>query len=89
MELSHRTGLQRKATGFDQEAIATLVLSGRYLGFLPDHYAATFVQQGSMRPVLPRRFRYECRFLSVMRRSPQPSRPAQLFSEMLTTANRP
>jgi DNA-binding transcriptional LysR family regulator len=29
MELSHRAKLSRKATGFDQEAIATLILSGR------------------------------------------------------------
>jgi DNA-binding transcriptional LysR family regulator len=83
MELSHRTQLQRKATGFDQEAIATLVLSGRFLGFLPDHYAGPFEQEGRLRAVSPARFRYECRFASVMRRSPQPSRAARLFAECL------
>lgn len=46
MELSHRARLVRKATGFDQEAIAMLVLSGQYLGFLPDHYAKGFEQVG-------------------------------------------
>ena len=35
MELSHGARLPRKATGFDQESIATLILSGRYLGFCP------------------------------------------------------
>ena len=34
MELSHGAHLPRRATGFDQESIATLILSGRYLGFL-------------------------------------------------------
>ena len=87
MELSHRAQLLRKATGFDQEAIATLVLSGRYLGFLPDHYAASFEREGRMRAVQPKRFRYECRFVSVMRRSPQPPRAAQLFADCLRAAH--
>jgi DNA-binding transcriptional LysR family regulator len=87
MELSHRERLQRKSTGFDQEAIATLVLSGRFLGFLPDHYARAFEAAGAMKPVLAKRFRYECRFVSVMRRSPEPSRPAQLFADCLARAH--
>lgn len=89
MELSHRAQLARKATAFDQEAVATLVLSGRFLGFLPDHYAAVFEREGRMRAVQPKRFRYACRFVGVMRRSPEPSRPAQLFSECLRAAHAP
>ena len=87
MDLSHRTQLARKATGFDQEAIATLVLSGQYLGFLPDHYAASFEKEGRMRAVQPGRFRYECRFVSVLRRSPAPSRAALLFAQCLVQAH--
>lgn len=87
MELSHRARLVRKATGFDQEAIAMLVLSGRYLGFLPDHYAKGFEQEGLMQAVAPQRFRYACRFVSVLRRSPAPSRAAQLFQDCLVAAH--
>ncbi len=87
MELSHRARLVRKATGFDQEAIAMLVLSGQYLGFLPDHYAKGFEQDGLMQTVAPKRFRYACRFVSVLRRSPAPSRAAQLFQECLVAAH--
>ena len=87
MELSHRARLVRKATGFDQEAIAMLVLSGQYLGFLPDHYAKGFEQDGLMQAVAPKRFRYACRFVSVLRRSPAPSRAAQLFQECLVAAH--
>jgi DNA-binding transcriptional LysR family regulator len=46
MELSHRAKLTRSATASDQESIATLILSGRYLGFLPDHYAESFENKG-------------------------------------------
>ena len=88
MELSHRAQLSRKATGFDQEAIATLILSGRFLGFLPDHYAQVFEQRGLMRPVLPERFHYECRFVSLLRRSPKPSRAVLAFQACLTVAHR-
>lgn len=87
MELSHRQQLQRSATGYDQEAIATLVLSGRFLGFLPDHYAASFVQQGRLQALAPARFAYRCQFVSLMRRSPAPARAAQCFHDCLVQAH--
>lgn len=87
MVLSHRARLERAATGYDQEAIATLVLSGAYLGFLPDHYAESFVRAGQLRAVCPQRFRYSCRFASVVRRSPAPSRVVRAFAECLSSAH--
>ncbi len=83
MELSHRERLRRMATGFEQEAIATLVLSGQYLGFLPDHYAESFVKKGLLRAVHPSRFRYSCRFACVIRRSPEPARAVRAFADCL------
>lgn len=88
MEISQRVQLPRKATGFDQESIATLILSGRYLGFLPDHYARGFVADGKMRAVRPRLFQYQCDFVAIMRGSPQPSRVAQAFRRCLLDAHR-
>ena len=87
MELSHGARLPRKATGFDQESIATLILSGRYLGFLPDHYAEAFERQGLMQAVQPAQFFYRCQFVSVLRRSPQPPRAAQAFAQCLLEAH--
>jgi len=83
MDLSQQMRLPRKATGFDQEAIAHLILSGRFLGFLPDHYAAGFVGQGLMRALNPQVLRYTCSFLSILRRSPQPARATRLFQSCL------
>jgi DNA-binding transcriptional LysR family regulator len=87
MDLSHREKLLRTATGYDQEAIATLVLSGKYLGFLPDHYAESFVRMGQLRTVHPQRFQYSCRFASVIRSSPEPSRAVWTFAECLSEAH--
>ena len=87
MEISQRLRLARKATGFDQEAIATLILSGRYLGFLPDHYAEGFVRAGRMRALQPDLFRYDCDFFSIVRRSPQASRATLTLQQCLLEAH--
>jgi DNA-binding transcriptional LysR family regulator len=89
MEISQQLRLSRTATGYDQESIATLILSGRYLGFLPDHYAQAFVQSAQMRAVKPALFHYECNFFGIVRRSPQPSRVTRAFQECLRQAHAP
>lgn len=87
MELSHQMRLPRAATGFDQESIATLILSGKFLGFLPDHYARQFEASGQMQAVQPAVFRYEARFVAITRPAPQPSRAALVFRDCLVAAH--
>ncbi|MCB2027951.1 MAG: LysR family transcriptional regulator, partial [Rhodoferax sp.] len=87
MEITQQMRLARQATAFDQEAIATLILSGQFLGFLPDHYAAGFVRQRQMRALRPELFRYACQFLAIVRRSPEPSRAARVFQACLLRAH--
>lgn len=87
MEVSQQLRLARKATGYDQEAIATLILSGVFLGFLPDHYAQSFLQAGQMRAVNAAVFRYRCAFFAITRRSPQPGRSTRAFLDCLVKAH--
>jgi DNA-binding transcriptional LysR family regulator len=87
MEATHRFGLRRRASVTDQEGVATLVLSGRFIGFLPDHYAAGFVAQGLMRRVEVPGCNYDVQFVAVMRRSPAPARVAQAFLDALCRAH--
>jgi len=87
MEISQQVRLTRKATGYDQESIATLILSGKYLGFLPDHYAESFVLAGQMRSIQSAIFRYTCSFFSIVRGSPQSSRVTRAFQECLLQAH--
>ncbi len=89
MGASHRLELRRSADVHDQEALAALILSGRYLGFLPDHYARIFVEHGTMRPLLSDRFQYRCEFASIVRRSPKPSRLVETFLDCLDRAHEP
>ena len=87
MELTQQVQLVRAATGYDQESIATLILSGCFLGFLPDHYAESFVRQGRMRAVQPGVFSYRCSFFSIVRASPQATRVTQAFQVCLRQAH--
>jgi DNA-binding transcriptional LysR family regulator len=87
MEISQAQRMARSATGFDQESIATLILSGKFLGFLPIHYAHSFVDSGQMRAVRPELFHYACDFFGIVRRSPQPSRATRAFQACLERAH--
>ncbi|MBL0090529.1 MAG: LysR family transcriptional regulator [Ideonella sp.] len=87
MVLTHQRRLDRAATASDQEAVAHLVLSGGYVGFLPDHYAEPFVRAGRMRAVAPAKLNYHCRFSCIQRRAPAPLRVAQAFHQALREAH--
>ncbi|HRD86259.1 MAG TPA: LysR family transcriptional regulator [Rubrivivax sp.] len=88
LAIAHEHRLLRRATASDQEGVATLVLSGAFVGFLPDHYAESFVRQGRMRAVNPGQLSYRCRFSSIHRRSPGLPRAAEVFREALIEAHR-
>lgn len=87
LELTHLRRLERTATASDQEAVATLVLSGQFVGFLPDHYAEPFVGSGRMRAVSPEVLNYSCRFSAILRQSPKPLRLTQAFFDALRAAH--
>lgn len=87
MEATHRLGLRRQATVNDQEAVATLILSGCYIGFLPDHYAQAFVRDGLVERIDLPGSTYEVKFVAIQRRSPAPTRIGQAFFEGLRRAH--
>lgn len=74
---------QKTALAFNQQAITTFILSGVYLGFLPQHYALRFEEQKLLRPVLPNDFTYSSQFEAVIRSNPEPSRVTQKFLDAL------
>jgi DNA-binding transcriptional LysR family regulator len=87
MEIGRQLSMERRATAYDQEAIAHLILSGRYLGHLPDHYAKSFVEQSLMRAITLKSFQYRCEFNAIIRHSPKPSRVTDTFLQALKQAH--
>ena len=64
-----RIGIEREAASVDNmEAQAILILSGAYLGYLPEHYAAGWQAQGLVRSLLPDELAYEAPFVLITRR---------------------
>ncbi len=46
------------ASVMEMEAQLMLILSGRFIGFLPDHYAERWVKDGQMRAIRPRTYSF-------------------------------
>lgn len=59
--------LTAAATSHQVEGVATLILSGQYLGFLPDHYAKRWVDAGQMRLLLPEQLCFKIPFALISR----------------------
>jgi DNA-binding transcriptional LysR family regulator len=87
MEVGSRLNMARQATGYDQEAIAMLVLSGGYIGYLPDHYAEQFISKGLIRAIGTGTFHYICEFSAILRQSPQASRVVATLLDCLVRAH--
>ncbi|MFK8048294.1 MAG: LysR family transcriptional regulator [Halioglobus sp.] len=83
MEVGRELGQVRSATAYDQEAVAHLVLSGQYLGYLPQHYAEHFPTQSTLKRLMPEVFAYVCQFSAIVRHSPPPSRVVQTLLDAL------
>lgn len=49
----HKVGLHPSASGQFTEGIAMLILTGNFIGFLPRHYARSWVEAGQMRALMP------------------------------------
>jgi DNA-binding transcriptional LysR family regulator len=85
--VSHQLRLTRDADVYDEHALAVLILSGRYLGFLPDHYAKRFANEGAMRRIRPDVYHYQSNHAAVLSLTPKPSRLVQAFLGCLLNAH--
>ena len=65
------------------EAAATLILSGRYIGFLPDYYAKIWESKGQMKALLPQEFYYDSEICIVTRKDQADSILVNTMSRIL------
>ncbi len=65
------------------EGVAMLVLTGKFIGYLPESYAMLWVQEGKMRSVASRKFCLPTDIQLVVKRGQYQSRALQLFVRLL------
>lgn len=83
----HR-GLSCVAKATDREAIAFLILTGEYIGFLPDHYAAGWVEKGMMAAILPDSMSFQVTIAAVTRSGRRQNLVVDRFLEELLDESR-
>ena len=65
--------LKTSAHAYQMEGIATLIMSGMFIGFFPGHYASPWEERGLMRVLLPDQFSFKTQFTAVWRDEAQPN----------------
>lgn len=74
------------ATAWQVEAVAILLMTGRFLGYLPQHYAAPFERQGKLRRLLGATSGYQSSVAAVFKAGAQQSRPVKRLLSALSEA---
>lgn len=81
-ELTRTTDAQTlnvKATANGREGVAFLILTAKFIGYLPEHFAARWVQTGQMRAIKPRAYRNDIAYAIVTRRGRLHNRVLEQF----------
>lgn len=73
----------QSASASQVEAVAMLILTGRFIGFLPDHFAARLVRDGSMRALRPDLISIRTSIHMILRRNAPRSPVVKAFAEAL------
>ncbi len=77
-----------RTTASHMESIALFVLSGKYIGYLPDHYADQWVRNNQMRALLPSVYRYQDK-LYLRHRARETNRSAKAFIQCAALLGNP
>lgn len=75
--------LKPAATATDREGIAFLILTGRYIGYLPTHYAKRWVRDGLMKAIEPEKYQYETQYSAITRKGASPNLVLETYLEEL------
>lgn len=86
MAIHQRLKLRKSAFVQSEEALALLILSGCYLGFLPTHQASPFVQEGKIREVSCKAASFSTSMAAIVRKSASTGRRLNVFLECLHDA---
>lgn len=75
--------LRGVASVTDRASAAFLILTGCYIGYLPDHIAASWVSAGRLRALCPDLYYYHTPLVTITRRDRRPHRVLETFLALL------
>jgi len=81
--LPHRLHFKNLVTAFSMEAIATLILSGGYIGYLPQHYAKLWTEQNRLKVLLVEQLSFDAAFHMIVRSGQLPHAQINAFLQAL------
>ena len=62
-------GFEAAATAYSIEAVAMFILTGKFVGFLPDHYAAVWIERGEMGKIPMDTMSYKSQIAVIVRKN--------------------
>ena len=74
---------QNSATAYHDEGIAHLILSGMFIGYLPEHYAKYWVDQGLFKVIQPEKYSYQIPVMLITSKNNTPTPLANALLEEL------
>lgn len=74
---------QNSASAYHDEGIAQLILSGQFIGYLPEHYASYWVDQGVFQAIRPERYSYQIPVMLISSKSNNSSPLAKASIELI------
>lgn len=84
-DLGRRGFRQCTATVESMEAQLLLILSGKYIGYLPDHFAQSWVNNRRLRILLPNKYGYQAPFSMIFRRGRHKEAMIRTMRDILQT----
>ena len=76
-------GLAKAATAYYYETRATMILSGAYVGYLPEHYADRWIAEGKLRMLLPAERCYKLGIAAITHQFGRLNKPRDFFMRLL------
>jgi DNA-binding transcriptional LysR family regulator len=81
--MERHQALNCTATASDREGIAFLILTGSYIGYLPEHFATSWVGQGELRAINPQALCYDIPLHVALRKGRRRNLVLEYFLQVL------
>ncbi|MAF15785.1 MAG: LysR family transcriptional regulator [Marinomonas sp.] len=77
------SNMNLSAISYFYDTRLALILSGRYIGFLPEEYASEYVNRGEIVAVATKQRHYTLGMAVIYKKTAQPNKPRELFLQVL------